>query len=56
MANTVYAIRDQVMLLRAQNKEVVKMLEDEIAARKQLEAYVKTNIKGDRSVFGEAAK
>lgn len=44
MAETVYNIRDQIVLLSQQNREVVKMLEEEINARKRLEAYVKAHV------------
>ncbi len=39
-----YSIRDQVFHLRQQNKELLKMLEDEIASRKKLEAFVKNHV------------
>ena len=50
VVETVYSIRDKVVLLSQQNKEVLRMLEDEINARKKLESFVKTkfnSINGD---------
>ena len=47
VADTVFSIRDQVVNLRRQNKEVLKMLEEEIAARKRLEIFVRNNVKTD---------
>jgi hypothetical protein len=43
MSDTVYALRDQVVLLRQQNKDVLRLLEDEVAARKRLETFVRAH-------------
>lgn len=40
MADVVHAIRDQVVILRRQNGEVLKKVTEEIAARKRLEDIV----------------
>ena len=48
VADVVYTIRDQVCKLRQQNKEVLKMLEEEISARQKLEALVKTKLGGNQ--------
>jgi hypothetical protein len=45
---TVYSIRDQVVHLRQQNRELLKMLEDEISSRKKLEAVVKNFMGGEQ--------
>ena len=49
VVDTVYSIRDQVSLLCNQNKEMFRMLEDEISARKRLEAYVRANVVNNNS-------
>ena len=46
VVDTVYSIRDQIVLLSHQNKEVMRMLEDEISARKRLEAFVRAHVGG----------
>ncbi len=42
MVDTVYNVRDQVLRLNQQTKDILKSLEDEVAARKKLEAYVRS--------------
>jgi len=43
--DTVYSIRDQVARLGEQSKEMLRMLEEEIQARKKLEQFVKASNK-----------
>ena len=41
MVETVYTLRDQVLHLAQQNQDLYRMIEEEIAARKKLEAEMR---------------